>query len=77
MGRPLATQNTPADWQILPTSFEELCDRVSFDAVGTSPPKVLLNHPQLEQDGIAMEFTIRVQGVVAETNLSVLGNWTG
>ena len=77
MARPLLNQNAPEDWQVLPTSFEGLCDSVYVDTASCSLPRLLMAHPQIEQDGLAMEFAIRVQGIVAETNLSVLGDWTG
>ena len=69
-------QSLPA-WRRIPTSFDELCERVTVDGVGTRNPQVLLCHPDLELEGKLVSCTIRLQGIVESACMGVLGNWSG
>lgn len=64
-----------AAWRVLPSGFELLCERVAVDGASTMSPRVLLTHPQLEEQNQMVEMTVRLQGFVAEVNLGALGNW--
>lgn len=69
-------QPLPA-WRRVPTSFDELCERVTVDGVGTRKPQVLLGHPDLDLEGKLVSCTLRLQGIVESASMGALGNWTG
>ena len=77
LGLPPITDTTTEAWKLLPTRFEELCERVYLTDVNTPNPKVMITHPALEDSGRRFEVSLRVQGIVQSVNIAPLGNWTG
>ncbi len=63
-------------WKVVPATYEGLCQWICIDREdGHTSPKVLV-HPD-HHDEERKEVTLRIQGIVAESNLIALGNWNG
>ncbi len=75
--REAGAPNALANWRTIPCDFEELSERVAVDDLRTRSPVILMSHPDLEAEDKRVAFTVRLQGVVSEVNLKVLGDWNG
>lgn len=68
-------EEVPA-WRLLPTEYEELCERVSVNGYGQYSNRAVFVHPDLESEDPVV-LALRIQGVVTDININAMGNWTG
>jgi hypothetical protein len=72
----------PKFWQVVPTTFEEMCDwaYVSMNKISNDQTRrhlVLYRNPEVTHGSVVYPVTLRVQGFVERAKLTALGDWDG
>ena len=80
MGCPISevmSQHNIPLWKRLPSSYDELCERVIIDQASSAGPKIMM--PQFDDNGVETDkdLRLRLTGFVTSADLGVTGNWKG
>ena len=71
------TQKNIPLWKKLPSTYDELFERLIIDQASSAGPKIMM--PQFDDDGVETDIDLRLRltGFVTSANLGVTGNWKG